>query len=133
MLGREHNFSRSVKKQFVWSGDTNISPVRQSKVIHGKEQQVKIGDLVIIKVDERNRALWKRGIIEKLLPSKDGVVCAMLLRAKKSYLGRLVHHLHPLKLQRDRKITLYQLRNDHTRQIPHIVRKEQQMLLPISR
>lgn len=45
------------------------------------------------KVDERNRVLWKLGIVEKLIPGKDGVVRAMQLRNEKSYLEMAVQHL----------------------------------------
>ena len=43
---------------------------------NGKAQEVKIGDVVIINRNKRNRALWKLGIVEKLLPGKSGVVRA---------------------------------------------------------
>ena len=44
-----------------------------------------VGDVEIIKRDERNRALWKLGIVEILLPGKNGVVRAVRIRAGKSY------------------------------------------------
>ena len=46
---------------------------------------MQVGDVEIIKRDERNRALWKLGIVEILLPGKNGVVHAVRIRAGKSY------------------------------------------------
>ena len=46
---------------------------------------MQVGDVEIIKRDERNRALWKLGIVEILLPGKNGVVRAVRIRAGKSY------------------------------------------------
>ena len=42
---------------------------------------MQVGDVEIIKRDERNRALWKLGIVEILLPGKNGVVRAVRIRA----------------------------------------------------
>ena len=49
---------------------------------------MQVGDVEIIKRDERNRALWKLGIVEILLPGKDEVVRAVQIRARKSYRKR---------------------------------------------
>ena len=59
--------------------------------------------MVIIKRDERNRALWKLGIAERLIPGKNIVVRAVRLRAGKSYLERAVQGLCPFGLQCYRK------------------------------
>ena len=59
--------------------------------------------MLIIREDQRNISLQKHGIVEKLIPSKDGVVSAVGLRSAKSYLERAVQHLYPLELQCDRK------------------------------
>ena len=44
------------------------------------------GDVVMIKGEEKNRGLWKIGIIHRLIPGRDGVVRAVRLRAGKSHL-----------------------------------------------
>ena len=49
---------------------------------------MQVGDVEIIKRDGRNRALWKLGIVEILLPGKDEVVRAVQIRARKSYRKR---------------------------------------------
>lgn len=56
------------------------------------------GDVVIIKSEEKNRGYWKLGIIEELLPGRDGVVRATRLRAGKSYMERPVQHLYSLEM-----------------------------------
>ena len=53
------------------------------------------GDVVIIRSEERNRGKWKLGIVETLIPGRDGVFRAVKLRAGKSYLERAVQHLYP--------------------------------------
>ena len=39
-----------------------------------KEMKLKVGDMVIIKGDERNCAHWKIGIVNKMISGRDGVV-----------------------------------------------------------
>ena len=68
-----------------------------------KEMKLKVGDMVIIKGDERNHAHWKTGIVNKLISRRDGVVRAVRLRAGKSFLERAVQHLYPLELSCDRE------------------------------
>ena len=57
---------------------------------------------MLIHGDERNRGKWNIGIVERLIPGKDGIVRAVKLRAGKSYLERAVQHLYPLELTCDR-------------------------------
>ena len=64
---------------------------------------MKVRDVVIIKWNERYRALWMFARVDRLIPVKDGVVRAVQLRAEKSYLERAVQHLYPLELQCDRR------------------------------
>ena len=71
---------------------------RQNMTHHEKEMQLKEGEVVIIKGDEKNRAHWNLGIVNKLLPGKDGIVRAVRLRAGKSFLERAPEHLYPLEL-----------------------------------
>uniref|UniRef100_A0A7M5XLD8 DUF5641 domain-containing protein n=2 Tax=Clytia hemisphaerica TaxID=252671 RepID=A0A7M5XLD8_9CNID len=60
--------------------------------------QFKEGDVVIIKGDERNRANWNLGIIDKMMPGKDGIIRAVRLRAGKNFLERAPENLFPLEL-----------------------------------
>ena len=71
-------------------------------LVHKERQlNLKVGDVVIIRGDEKNRAHWKLGIVTKLIIGRDGVVRAAQLRAGKSYLERAVQHLYPLELSCD--------------------------------
>ena len=57
-----------------------------------------IGDAVIIKGEERNKNLWRWGIVIGLLKGKDGSVCAAKIRCGESELERAVQHLYPMEL-----------------------------------
>ena len=67
-----------------------------------KETTLSQGEVVLIKGEERNRGMWKIGIVEQLIPGRDGIVRAVRLRAGKSHLERPVQHLYPLELSCDR-------------------------------
>jgi len=67
-----------------------------------KELDLKIGDVVLIQSDERNRGKWNIGIVDKLIEGSDGVVRAVKLRAGKSYLERAPQQLYPMELSCDR-------------------------------
>ncbi|XP_068707690.1 uncharacterized protein [Montipora foliosa] len=67
-----------------------------------KETALTPGDVVLIKGEERNRGLWRIGVVDKLIPGRDGIVRAVRLRAGKSFLERPVQHLYPLELSCDR-------------------------------
>ena len=57
---------------------------------------------VIIKGEEKNRGLWKLGIVEELITGREGVVRGAKLRGGRSYLERPVQHLYPMELSCDR-------------------------------
>ena len=67
----------------------------------GSSGVVKKGEVVIIKGDEKDRNHWKLGIVEELMPGKDGVVRAVRLREGRNRLERPVQHLYPLELSCD--------------------------------
>ena len=60
-----------------------------------------VGDVVLIKGDERNRSLWRMGIVQELIKGKDEVVRAAKIKCEKNVLERAVQHLYPLELQCD--------------------------------
>ena len=107
-----------------WRHEYLTASRERHKVIYGKEQQFKVGDVVIIKENERNRALRKLGIAEKLIRGKNGVVRAVQLWTGKSYLERAVRYLHPLELQCDRK--------DNPVSVEERSYKTERLLFPIS-
>ena len=69
----------------------------------GKEKELRRGDVMLIKGDEKNRGLWKIGIVEQLIPGRDGVVRGVKLRAGKSFMERPIQFLYPLELHCDRE------------------------------
>ena len=101
---RARNLQRC--KDVLWGRWTNeyLKGLRERHNLkhNTKELAVKVGDVVIIKSDERNRNKWKLGIVEKLIRGRDGVVRVAKLRAGKSYLERPIQHLYPLELACDR-------------------------------
>ena len=92
-------------KHAVWKRWTNeyVRGLRERHVMmKGKPFTLAVGDVVIIKSDQRNRGEWPLGIVEQLYEGKDGVVRAVKLRAGKSFMERPVQHLFPLELSCDR-------------------------------
>ena len=59
------------------------------------------GEVVLIKGDSRNRGKWNIGIVETIMPSRDGVIRGVRLKTKNGYLERAVQHLYPLELRCD--------------------------------
>ena len=68
-----------------------------------KKMKISIGDVVLIKNEDRNRRKWKIGIIDKLYYGRDDVIRAVQLRSGKSFIQRPIQHLYPLELNCDIK------------------------------
>ena len=89
-------------KQRFWTRWKNeyLKNLRERHTAHSNQATttVKVGDVMIIKGDEKNRGKWKLGIVNEVFPGRDGVVRGVRLRAGKSYLDRAVQHLYPLEL-----------------------------------
>jgi hypothetical protein len=68
---------------------------------HGKVINIKIGDVVIVKGEEKNRGKWKIGVVERLVVGKDGIVRGAKLRVGQNTLERAVQHLYPMELSCD--------------------------------
>ena len=91
-------------KDMLWrrfrSEHLNALRERNNTIHQVKELEVKPGDVVMIKGKEKNRGMWKIGVVESLITGRDGVTCAVKLRAgKSSYLERAIQHLYSLELQ----------------------------------
>ena len=65
---------------------------------NNKKFTLKVGEVIMIKSDERDRNKWKLGIIEDLITGSDDVEGVAKLRARKSHLERAVQHVYPLEL-----------------------------------
>ena len=61
----------------------------------------KVGEVVIIHSDERNKGKWTLGIITDVFPGPDNIIRAVRVKTSKSYLERAVQHLYPLELSCD--------------------------------
>ena len=70
-----------------------------------KSPKLGVGDVVMVRSDEKNRAKQPLGIVEELISGRDDVVRAVKLRAGKSYLERPIQHLYPLELHCDQQTT----------------------------
>ena len=68
---------------------------------HGKKIVLNIGDVVMIKGDEKNKGQWKLGIVNECITGRDGVVRGGKLRTGNATLERAVQHLYPMELQCD--------------------------------
>ena len=66
-----------------------------------KKMKISIGDVVLIKNEDRNRRKWKIGIVDKLYYGRDDVIRAVQLRSGKSFIQRPIQHLYPLELNCD--------------------------------
>ena len=76
---------------------------RHSLIHNTPKYDVKAGDVVIIKTDDKDRGKWPLAIVERLFPGPDGVTRAVQLRTKNGLLERPVQHLYPLEMQCDTK------------------------------
>lgn len=92
-------------KDVVWSRWTKeyLRGLRERhRLKHkGDNAHPAVGDVVIIKSDEKNRAQWKLGVVINLIIGRDGVVRGAKLRTPKSVIERPLQHLYPLELTCD--------------------------------
>ena len=63
--------------------------------------EIVIGDVVLIKGDDKHRGKWNIGIVEELCKGKDSVIRAVKLRSRKTYIERPIQFLYPLELSCD--------------------------------
>ena len=63
--------------------------------------QISIGDIALIKKDEKHMGKWNIGMVDKLYQGKDGVIRATGLKTSKSYIQRPIQYLHLLDLHCD--------------------------------
>ena len=59
-----------------------------------KEMQIPLGDIILIKDDEKHREEWDTGLVEKLCRGKDGVTKAVELRTSRSYIEHPIQYLY---------------------------------------
>ena len=61
----------------------------------------RIGDVVLIKGNDKYRGKWNIGIVEELQEGKDNVIRAVKLRSRKTYIERQIQFLYSLELSCD--------------------------------
>ena len=66
-----------------------------------RDMKIAVGDVVLIKGDEKHRGKWNIGIVEELYEGKDKVIRAVRLRSRKTAIERPIQHLYPLELHCD--------------------------------
>ena len=86
-----------------WSSEYLKALREPHNMKHGnKVISLKIGDVVIVRGEEKNRGKWKIGIVDWLIIGKDGVVRGAQLRVgAERTLERAVQHLYPMELSCD--------------------------------
>ena len=63
--------------------------------------EIAIGDIVLIKGDDKHRGKWNIDIVEKLYKGKDNAIRAVKLRSRKKYIERPIQFLYPHELSCD--------------------------------
>ena len=85
-----------------WTNEYMRALRERHKLKHkSKDNNIVVGDVVLIKSEDRNRNKWPLGIVERLIEGKDGVIRAIRLRSGRDRLERAPQHLYPLELSCD--------------------------------
>ena len=98
-------------KQATWNGWTReyVHGLRgQHRITRPKSVQYpKVGDVVIVKEDQKPRNTWKLALVKQLITGKNGVTRADKLKTGggNQYLERAIQHLYLLELQCDKEST----------------------------
>ena len=66
-----------------------------------KTDSPEVGDIVIIRGDEKNRNLWKLGKVVRLILGRDGEIRGAKVQTGNGILERTPQHLYPLELKCD--------------------------------
>ena len=92
-------------KQAMWSRWTReyVRSLREQNRRAGREQtpHPDVGDVVIIKDEQKNRNQWKLAIVAELIKWRDNITRAAKLKSSKGNLERAIQHLYPLELTCD--------------------------------
>ena len=94
-------------KQAMWKRWTTeyLRALRERYICNKKGGRgvPQIGEVVIIKSEEKNRGKWALGIVQDLIMGRDGVIRGAKLRTGKSNIERPVQFLYPLELSCNRE------------------------------
>ena len=86
-----------------WTDDYLRGLREQHRLKHpGNQSDIALGDVMLVKDDERNRGKWKMGIVVETITRRDGIVRAARMKTRTgSYLERALQQLYPLELSCD--------------------------------
>ena len=104
-LRKRAKYLKSCKEQ-LWRRWTReyLTTLRERHNLNHKRRnfQVTVGDVVIIRSEEKNRNRWPIAVVRQLYPGRDGIVRAVQVDTGKGQLERPVQHLYPMELSCDR-------------------------------
>ena len=60
-----------------------------------------VGEVVIVRSEQKNRGAWTLGFLIELITGKDGAIRGAKVRTEKSTIERPVQFLYPMELSRD--------------------------------
>ena len=94
-------------KENLWNRWTNeyLRGLRERHDLthHDRENAIGVGDVMLVKGEQRNRAKWRIGIVQKLIVGRDGVIRGAVLRSGRDKIERALQHLFPMELSCDSK------------------------------
>ena len=94
-------------KQAIWKRWTGeyLRVIRERHNLKhgGKARAPKVGEVVLIKDDSKNRGKWNVRIVAELYQGRDGVVIGAKVKTRKTHIDRALQQLHPLELQAEKK------------------------------
>ncbi len=95
-----------------WTAEYVKSLRERHNLKHQKKRlSLKVGDVVLIQNEQRNRGKWNIGVVVKLIKGRDGEIRAARLRAGKAYIERAIQQLCPMELSCD----VEEKQQDHTK------------------
>ena len=102
-LRRRVKFVKACKDALwaCWSKEYLTALRERHNLVQGTNSHVKIGDIVIIRTDSRNRGKWPLAVVQKVYPGRDGAIRGVQLGTSKGVLERPIQHLYPLELHCD--------------------------------
>ena len=84
-----------------WSSEYVKSLREKHRLLAGKAANVTVGEVMLIRKDEKDRGLWEMGVVRSVITGKDGVVWGVKLKTGKGIIQRPVQHLYPMELKVD--------------------------------
>ena len=65
------------------------------------EKEIKVGEIVMVKGEDKRRGTWKIGRVDELFVGKDGITRGVRIKTARGFLERPVQLLYPLELHCD--------------------------------